>query len=212
MIGLVIGLLIVAAATTLLAGQVQQQRQLGIEQRLMQELRSATDVLTRDLRRAGYWGAAASGIRLSAASAVPPNPYAAIAAISTNATTTGVNFSYSRDTVENQVLDSNEQFGLRLRGGGIDLQLGAGNWQALTDATLLTVTELRITPRTELVSLRGLCPGACSTTDPTCAPTLQVRSLSLVITARAVADTRVQRSLQSTVRVRNDAIDGACPI
>jgi type IV pilus assembly protein PilW len=205
MVGLAAGLLVVAAATTLLAAQVRQHLQLGIEQRLMQELRSATDVLSRDLRRAGHWGAAAAGIRAPGAAAALVNPYAALAGAS------AVSFSYSRDAVENHQLDSNEQFGVRLRNGSVELQLGAGNWQALTDATLMTVTTLQITPQFESISLLPHCPGACSASQPGCAASLQVRSLTLVVTARAVADAQVQRSLQSTVRVRNDALFGACP-
>jgi type IV pilus assembly protein PilW len=202
MVGLAVGLLVVAAATTVLGGQVQQHRQLGIEQRLMQDLRSAADVITRDLRRAGAWGGAASGIRVAGQTAAA-NPYAALSSAS------GVAFSYSRDAMENQQLDANEQFGLRLRAGVVELQLGAGNWQALTDATLSTVTELRITPNSDSVSLAAHCPDCASAPTP-CAPRLQVRSVSLAIAARAVADTRVQRNLQSTVRVRNDVVEGLC--
>ena len=90
MVGLAVGLLVVAAAAQLLASQVQQHRQAAIEQRLMQDLRSATDVISRDLRRAAAWGASASGIRLAGQVAVT-NPYAALASAS------GVAFSYSRD-------------------------------------------------------------------------------------------------------------------
>ena len=34
---------------------------------------------------------------------------------------------------ENGIVDSNERFGFRLRNGAIEMQLGDGNWQALTD-------------------------------------------------------------------------------
>lgn len=202
MVGVAIGLLVVAAAAQLLASQAQQHRQAAIEQRLMQDLRSATDVISRDLRRAAAWGAAASGIRL-AGQTIAPNPYAALSSAS------GVAFSYSRDIVENQQLDSAEQFGLRLRNGVIELQLGAGNWQSITDATLAAVTELHIAPRTESISLAAHCPDCTSAPTP-CTPHLQVRSVSVLITARALSDARVQRSLQSTVRLRNDIVDGAC--
>src|SRR5688572_15814717 len=62
LVGLALGLFVVAVAATLLAAQTPEQRRLAAEQRLMQDLRTATDVVTRDLRRAGHWGAAASGV------------------------------------------------------------------------------------------------------------------------------------------------------
>ena len=43
-------------------------------------------------------------------------------------------YAYSRDATENQSLDGTEQFGLRLRRGVLELQIGASGWQALTDA------------------------------------------------------------------------------
>ena len=68
LVGLALGLFVVAAATTLLAAQSREQRLLVTENRLMQDLRTASDIITRDVRRAGYWGAAA------AASGAASNP------------------------------------------------------------------------------------------------------------------------------------------
>ena len=42
----------------------------------------------------------------------------------------------------------NEQFGFRLRNGALEMQLGAGNWQALTDSGTVTVTAFSATPST----------------------------------------------------------------
>jgi prepilin peptidase dependent protein B len=210
MIGLALGLLVAAAATTLLVAQLREQRSLAIENRLMQDLRTASDVIVRDLRRAGHWGAAASGIRVSGSEGAASNPYAALAPGA--AASDAASFRYSRDAVENQVVDANEEFGLRLRRGAIELLLGAGNWQSLTDAGTLTVTGLAITPTTQEISLAEHCSAACPTGSTTCPPRQLVRSLAVVVTARAAADTSVVRSLRSEVRVRNDALIGACPV
>jgi prepilin peptidase dependent protein B len=208
LVGLVIGLFIAAAGATLLAAQWREHRSATLEMRLMQELRSSADLITRDLRRAGHWGDAAAGLWAPGASGVPTNPYAALAPVA--AASNAAAFAYSRDATENHLLDSNEQFGLRLRQGVIELQLGAGNWQALTDARTLIVDEFSITPTLHELSLLEHCPRPCPT-GSTCAPHVQLRSLSLQITAHASTDHTVQRRLRSELRVRNDAVLGACP-
>jgi type IV pilus assembly protein PilW len=208
MIGLAIGLLITAAGFSLLASQWREHRSTTAAMRLMQDLRSAGDVITRDLRRAGYWGDPTIALAASAASAAVANPYAAFAPAS--AASDAARFAYSRDAVENHLLDGNEQFGLRLRNGAIELQLGVGNWQALTDAGTLTVTAFSVQPRVQTVALLEHCARPCPV-GATCEPKLELRSLDLSITARATDDATVVRQLNSRVRLRNDGVTGACP-
>lgn len=208
MVGLAVGMIVVAAAITLLAAQSREHRSAGLEMRLMQELRGTTELITRDLRRAGHWGDAAAGLWAGAASAPLANPYAALAPI--DAASSAASFSYSRDATENHLLDANEQYGLRLRRGVIELQLGAGNWQALTDPASMTVTEFDIQPAVQELPLLEHCPRPCPA-GSTCSPRLQWRSLAIRITARASADAAVQRRLQTELRLRNPTVLGACP-
>jgi type IV pilus assembly protein PilW len=208
LVGLVIGLFIAAAGATLLAAQWREHRSATVEMRLMQELRGTTELIVRDLRRAGHWGDAAAGLWAPGASAPLYNPYAALAPA--GAASNAAAFGYSRDTSENHLLDANEQFGLRLRNGVIELQLGAGNWQALTDAGTMVVDELRITPTLQELPLLEHCPRPCPT-GAACAAAVQVRSFALQIGVHAAADAGVKRRLHSEVRVRNDALRGACP-
>lgn len=208
LVGLALGLFIVAVAATLLAAQTREQRSLVTEQRLMQELRSTSDLIARDLRRAGHWGAAAAGVWMPGASGVATNPYAALApdASASNA----ASYHYSRDASENGVVDANESFGLRLRNGAIEQALGAGQWQSLTDAGTLTVTAFDVSATTQAFSLEAHCPLSCPAGETSC-PRQHVRSLAIAITARSSIDANVVRSLRSEVRVRNDAVSGACP-
>jgi len=203
LIGLALGLFVVAAAATLLTGQIREQRSLAVEQRLMQELRTASDVIARDLRRAGHWGAAAAA--LSGASGPAPNPYAAWSAAP--AASDAIGFRYSRDTLENGIVDANEEFGLRLRNGVVELLLGTA-WQALTDAGTLTVDTLRITPSVQTTSLADHCSDCLAAP---CVPRQELRSVEVLITAHATLDPSVVRSLRSAVRVRNDLVAAGCP-
>ena len=209
LIGMAIGLFIVAAGAGLMTSNLRENRNLLIESRLMQDLRTAGDMISRDLRRAGYWAAANAGVRSDGAGPVLANPYVEVTPGS--ATADNVSFRFSRDTAENNVVDSNEQFGFRLRSGAIELQLGAGNWQALTDANTLIVTEFSVTPTVEDVSLASFCATPCPAGSSTCPPRQQVRSLAVVVSARAAADAKVTRSVRSQVRLRNDTLVGACP-
>ena len=210
LIGMAVGLFIVAAATSLLTGNLRENRDLLIESRLMQDLRTAADMITRDLRRAGYWAAANNGVRSDGTAAVVANPYTDVTPIGGSADNTS--FRFSRDSTENNAVDSNEQFAFRLRNGAIELQLGAGNWQALTDATTLTVSEFSVTPTIEEISLASFCANPCPAGGTaTCPPRQLVRSLAVVVIGRATGDARITRSVRSQVRLRNDPIVGSCP-
>lgn len=199
MVGLALGLLVTAAGLSLLASQWREHRSATAALRLMQDLRSAADVITRDLRRAGHWGAPTAGVA---------NPYAAFAPQA--AASDAASFAYSRDGHENGALDGNEQFGLRLRGGVIELLLGSGGWQALTDAGTLVVTEFSVQPVLQSVPLSEHCTIPCPP-GVACGPRLERRSVAVHITARAVDDPTVVRRLSSQVQLRNDSIAGSCP-
>ena len=207
LVGLASGLFVVAAAIGLLTSHLQENRALVVETRLMQELRSAADRITRDLRRAGYWGDATAAVwQPDSASRV--NPYLALAP--TAAASNSASFRYSRDPTENQAVDLNEEFGYRLRNGNIEVLLG-GSWQTLTDSGTLVVTAFNVSPQVNEQPLEQLCSRPCPT-EPAgdCPPRLQVRRLDLQISARSAVDSRVVRTLQSSVRLRNDALTGAC--
>ena len=208
LVGMAVGLLVVAAGSTVVLDNIRENRALGLEMRLMADLRTAADIVSRDLRRAGYWADAASGIRNDDGLAVPSNPYSDVSPEAGPSDT--VRFRFSRDAVENGLVDSNEQFGFRLHAGAVELQLGDGNWQAITDATVLTVTAFAVEPTIEETSLAGFCVDPCPAGSTACPPRQQVKRFTVAIAARSVADAHVQRSLQTTVRLRRLGLVGSC--
>ena len=214
LLGVAIALFLAATGTSLLAAHLRDSRSLLLEARLMQDLRTAADVITRDLRRAGHWGAAAESVRVAGSTGTPPvNPYLDLALSPGAGTADAVAFRYSRDATENHRVDSNEQFGFRLRAGVVEMQLGAGNWQALTDPASLTITEFSATPSTEWVDLGALCGKPCAAgSSGTCPPRQQVRSVALRLAARLPRDATVARSVRSQVRLRADPVVGACEV
>ena len=210
LVGLAIGLFIVATGLTLLTGNLRENRSLLLEARLMQDLRSAADMVTRDLRRAGYWSDPEAGIWQRGASSVTANPYTAVSPSA--AASDAVSFRFSRDEIENHSVDSNEQFGFRLRAGVLEMRIGGGRWQARTDANTVLVTAFSVTPEVQSLSLEAFCSADCPPGSSTCPPRQQVRSLAVVLTGKAVADAAVLRSVRSAVRLRNDLVTGACPV
>lgn len=210
LVGMTIGLVVIAAALALLVNRIQVHRAALLQSRLMQDLRVAANVVSRDLRRAGYWHDAAAGVAaLGAAGTALANPYAAVTLES--APSDAVTFRYSRDAIEDHGIDANEQFGFRLRRGTLEMLLGTGNWQSLTDSTTLVITAFSITPALQEIELEGFCAKECPPDETSCRPRQVVRSLAVSISGHASTDARVVRSLQTVVRLRNDAIVGACP-
>jgi len=209
MVGLALGLFIAGIATTLLLGRLREQRALLVEIRLMQDLRTSADIVARDLRRAGFWADASAAV-WQPSTALAANPYTALTP--DTGTADSVSFRFSRDEVENNMVDNDEQFGFRVRNGVLQMLIGAGGWQALTDDTTMVVTAFRVTPEVQDIALDALCEQPCPLSAPACGPHQFVRRLTVSITGHASTDVSVVRSTRSTVRLRNDAVIGRCPV
>src|SRR5439155_8526215 len=106
MIALVLGLFIVGSASTLLVSYLGEHRAALIESRLMQDLRASADLVTRDLRRAGYWGTSGAALWHPGMSTVLANPYTAVAPAA--AASDAVSFRFSRASNETGTVASNE--------------------------------------------------------------------------------------------------------
>ncbi len=214
LIGITLGLFIVGAGLTALVVHLRESRALIAQSRLMQDLRATTDLIARDLRRAGYWGDAAAGVwpreAASPASGVAANPYTMMAVSGTSMP--AVSYRFSRDAIENDRVDDNEQFGYRLRSGALEMQIGSGRWQAMTDVTSMKVTRLVIAPTEQVLDLEGACQVPCPASSTTCPPRLHVRSVSVTVSAQGVAEAATERTVRTGVRLRNDEVTGRCPV
>ena len=137
MIGIAIGLFIVAGATLMLTTQLGDNRRLLLEAQIQQDMRAAADMISRDIRRAGYWAQSYRQVWPDAGALT--NPYNRIAPVGSDS------IEYDRSTDEEGRLigsDDNgvdaeanrprERVGFRLNATNktIDYQVGADNWQA----------------------------------------------------------------------------------
>lgn len=206
MVGVTVGMIVLAGAVLLSGRNVASSRALLTEVRVNQDLRAVADLIQRDLRRAAYWGNAITGTNTTATTTVPPtNPYSAMASASG-----AIGYAFTRDAVEDNTLGSNEQFGFRLQSGSVEMQTADGVWQPVNDPGAVTVTALTITPVVTTIPLGHLCPVTCGVGTPNC-PTVTVRRFDLLLRGQSARDANVVRELRSTVRVRNDQFDGRCP-
>lgn len=211
LIGIAIGLFIAAGATLLLTSQLGDNRRLLLEAQVQQDLRAAADLMSRDLRRAGYWGNAYRYVWAQTAADVS-NPYQD----TTSLGTTGLVYSRSIDEeagplgVDAGVVSASERIGFRLNTTDhmIETLIG-GSWQALTDREVLRVTQFELRLHTQNIALP--CGAPCPASGPGGCPLVQhSRYVTLVISAQAVHDATVQRSLSDTIGLRNDVVALSC--
>jgi prepilin peptidase dependent protein B len=201
LVGAAIGLFLVGGATKLFIDTLDDSRRLIIETRVNQDLRAASDLVARDLRRAGYWPNALQ------AAVQPPgvlNPY------STASVAPGqVLYAYARDG-DNALNATTEQLGFQLDGNVIRV-LNGGTWQQVTDPQSVVVTQFSISPITRLEPAGHLCPTPCAAGTAGC-PAVAVRRYDIVMTGHAPNDTSVVRQISESVRLRNDEVQPAsCP-
>ena len=213
MVGIAVGMFVVAAAALMTSSQLTDNRRLLLETQLQQDLRAAADIVARDLRRSGYWAEARNGVPSPAGSTIAANPYGAVVTDSANAT---VRYAYRRGA-------GAEAFGFRLGSDGVlsacqGALSGACAWQALTDGTTVQITAFTIgTTRAGdrarsanaaeiVIPCPNLCTNADGTQDTLCWPKVGLREYVISITGHAVSDAAVTRTLDLSVRLRNDRI------
>lgn len=223
LVAIALGLLLVSAVATLLVSHISEHRRMLAEVRLMQDLRAAADLVTRDLRRAGYWGRAEQAVAGSTQAPALPNPYAGVWPDAQAGATTVLGYSYSRDDTEDNLASNNERFGFRLnaRTHVLEMRLGGAaitpdtgdSWQPLTDPHAIQITQFAVTNTQSSLSLLAHCPTpvCASGNSSTCPPRLQVNVLTVEIVATDPRDRSLTRALRTQVRARNDLVIGACP-
>lgn len=214
LVGITVGLFLLAGATSMLTSTILSSRNLLTEARVNQELRTAADLITRDLRRGSYWENAVAGATLaSGATSTTANPHGAVA-VATTSTAATITYSLSRDSAagrtdltELNTSNSDEAFGFAWADGQIRMQTSSGTWQSVTDPGIVTITGLTITSSTTPLDLRAVCLNTCTTN----CPAVTVRRYDMILTGQAASDSSLVRILRTSVRVRNEQTSGACP-
>jgi prepilin peptidase dependent protein B len=207
LIGAAIGMVVISGAAMLTAKNLYGSRLMLAEARLNEDLRNAADLLTRDLRRASYWGNAVKGtIAEGATSKTKLNPYTAASAPNSQE----LSYSFSREvSLDDDVEGDMERFGFRLYDNAVQMR-DDGNWTDITDKASVRVTKFSITPTERTINLGQYCATVCVAGSSPC-PKMVIRTYAMLIEGTSVRDSDVKRSLMSSVRVRNDSVESSCP-
>ncbi len=205
MVGIAVGLFIVAAATVMATGQLGENRRLLLESQLQQDLRATSDIIARELRRSG---AMINAHTLVATATLPAlaNAISATTPASGAHSPAEITFRYERNQTEQG------PWGFKLQDGIIKTQLVnsitglSAGWQDLTDGSVMEVTQFSVTINRE-PPIEVPCPKICPSGDTTCWPLMYVRDFVVDITARLRSAPEVTRSIRSTVRARNEIVE-----
>jgi prepilin peptidase dependent protein B len=206
MVGMVVGLFIVGGAAYFTVNFNADNRRLLLEARLTQDMRAAMDIVTRDLRRAGYWQNAASGVGVSGGTATTTYNDAGFGVMSSASAPTSVSYYYDRNGAASA--SAGDAFGFDLNGNVLRTKIGAAASQPLTDEQTVKVETFSVTLDETIEDLASRCSKTCITD----CPKVYVRDFTVTMTASAAVDPTVKRTLRNKVRVRNDKVTGACPV
>lgn len=201
MVSITVGLIVMAGVIGLFVNTVKASSDAIKMTRLNQELRAAMDVMTRDIRRSGYWANASSTIGPPATSTANNNPFDIIDVNTTDGVANScITYSYDADSDGDATVPDDEMFGFRLKTGAVqsredDEDCDADeDWEDITDkqSVLITNLEFRLTHPKVL------------TVTPSTGSQIKIREVTLTLKGELKSDSTVTREIKETVRVRSD--------
>jgi len=201
MIGLLIGLIVLSGATYIFVITVKSSRDVMYSARLNQELAAAVSIIAGDMRRAGAWRQVAGN----------SSPYSDI----------GMDFKvvsgancvlYNYDADGSGAIGTTEYHGVRLLNSVLELKSSgtdmsnctSGQWDPITDDNFMTITEATFLDQSVCTVITSttssaVCPAAVGTDE-----VRSVRELAFTISAEVKNDTSWKKTVQESVRIRND--------
>lgn len=217
MVSIVIGLIVLTGITSLVVATMRANSENLEMTRLTQDMRASIQLITQDLRRAGY---SRDALLDFGTGAQANNEFTNVQVFDTGGDNLslqagfddppGICIIFSYDSNADGAADANEFRGFRLNedtsqleakvsGAAADSDCNAGTWEGLTDPATMQVERFEITTRDG-----GPVPVM---EDSAGNPVLTVRELQVALEARLVGDEDVTRTMRETVRVRNDLLN-----
>lgn len=204
MVGVTIGLFIVAAATLLAGNQLTDNRRLLLETQLQQDMRATMDIMARQIRRSGTRRLNDSVTLLVPAPGQAGSFDPEYTGIDIAAGGEEITFDYYLDLSSDTLLRNPlTNWGFKQADGRVKTRLEDAGWQDLTDSSTVKVTSLRFQPITS-TSETVPCPKLCPDGTSNCWPRSAVRAFVITLQAESVADPLVKRRMQAVARVRNN--------
>lgn len=168
--------------------------------RLNHQLEVVLEIMSNDIRRAGYWANANSDVGL----AQNNNPFMASGNdITINASNDCILFTYDHGSTGTlpaiSAASDDYRYGFRLSGGivqtrppGAEFSCTGSSWENMTDANVTTITALTFTLNARTVTTG---PGSRG---------VMMRSIDITLTGQLASDATVTKTLTQHVRIRND--------
>lgn len=222
MVGMAIGLIIVAAAASVYVTTVRGGADTLRSAKLNIELRGAMDIMVAEIRRAGY-------IWFDVNTNLSTNPFMQA---NTNLTLVGsdcILFAY--DANGNSVADTSDQFGFKKNGTKVSMRFGgtapstsAGcsiandSWESITDDKNIIVDTLTFAVTYQCLNSKtgaGSANQACATGNAIYnaanaaavkSDLVEIRNVTITLVGHHKDDAQTRMSLSQSVRIRNDRI------
>ena len=215
MIALLLGAVVVLGGINLYLLMVRGEQDVSERNRLTDEFRAIANVLSRDLRRAGYWNADPTVDQFW------DNPFTAadtdlqIGASSGEAANSCVLYSYDLDQdglvgdLQSPPAATQERFGFRLKQQTIETYTGgswdcdSGAWERLSTPGV-DITGFALDPNETIISFADPASPATVSSCPGGVSCQTIRSVGYILSGRLKRDPEVTEILRGSVRVRND--------
>ena len=220
MVGITVGLIVVAGATLLVTTQITDHRRLMTETQMQQDLRAAADLILHEVRRAGSWEQASNAVWAPAASAPASNPYAEMTPSAASAAASSLEIRVSkavRDSSASSAKEDNAVTADEIRTFSLADQTlyyrmsSLAAPQPLTDPNSMLITAFNVNMEVQTVPLDSFCTVPCAAGSTTCPPQQEVRHVTVSITGQSKHDAALVRNVQLSTRLRNDRVVGTCP-
>lgn len=202
LVALSLNIVVLAALISIFIANLNHYKNMLNTNRLHQQLQMDMDIMTADIRRAGYWANAPNDLHLNQNN----NPFMAGGTdITTGASNTCILFTYDHDN--NGALPSigsgsdDERYGYRLSGqvlqsrpwgASFSCAASASAWENMTDSNFIQITALTFSLTTQTI-----------TTGPGSAGII-LRSVDITLTGRLTSDNTITKTITEHIRIRND--------
>lgn len=181
MIAMLLGLIVVGVTIGILVSAIKSSSDTIKMTRLNQELQAIMTLMSKDIRRAGYWGDNTAAV----------NPYEP--SIASGATDT-ITFAY--DVNSNGVSEAVETISFRKNGNTIQMRQSLGGaWTNLSDPNSVNFVDFNGTA------------GQTFVVEADNSGSATLRAVTINLQAQLTEDSTVSRKLSENIRIRNDEIN-----
>jgi prepilin peptidase dependent protein B len=203
LVALVINVLVLSSLLAVFIANINHYTTSIATNRLNQQLQAVMQLMTSDIRRAGYWSNSANLIGTD----TNTNPFMATGTTDITVGGTGnscILFTYDHNGTGTlpalSTTADDDRYGYRLMNGAVQTRpwgasfscsASATNWENVTDSTV-TITALTFTLTTQTVAT-GLGTSG-----------LKTRSVDITLTGQLTSNSTITKTLTEHIRIRND--------